>query len=182
MQALRTSALVLALALAGCSSMKVRTEFDPKAAFPAYKTYAWITVPPGEEQATPIRNPTVRGRVVYALDREMGKKGLVQAKEGAEPDFLVFVIGWSQSRVEVSTYGYSYGGAYVYGAYGPGVVVPVSDVREYADGTLILDFIDAKTKKLFWRGTATDTVGSADALQASIDDAARKLMASYPPK
>jgi hypothetical protein len=184
MPSLRLSVLALAAALAGCTSVKIRTEYDPKAPFQNYKTYAWLASAPGPEQAQPIRNPAIRAQVVAIVDRALQKKGLTLVPLEARPDLLVWVIGWSSSRVEVSTYGYAYGGAYVYGAYGPGVAVPVADVREYAEGTLILDLIDEKTRNLVWRGTANDTLSSPDpdVIRAAAEEATRKLVAEYPPK
>lgn len=183
MSSLRCSMLALAAALAGCSSVKVNTQYDPTAKFAEYRTYAWITTPPGDEQAPPIRNPAVRALVVTAVDREMARKGLVLVTPDQDPDFLVSVLGYSRSRIEVQTYGYAYAGAYVYGPWGPGAVaVPATDVSEYKDGTLLLDFVDAKTHKLVWRGVASDTVASDANVKDTIDNAARHLLDAYPPK
>ena len=120
--------------------------------------YAWLQTPPGPEQAPAIRNPLIRERVVAAVDRELAKKGFARVSPDATPDLLVSVHGWAQSRVEVTNYGYSYGGAYAYGPYRPMPVSAGVDVRSYTDGTMLLDFVDAKAKKLVWRGTASDTV------------------------
>lgn len=183
MRSIRLAALALAAALAGCSTMKVRTEYDPKASYPAYRTYAWLGAAPGPEQAAPIRNPEIRAVVVGAVDRELRSKGLTVVPPDQKPDLLVSVIGWSQSRVEVSSYGYAYGTAYVYGAYRP-VAVPVGQVREYSEGTLVVDLVDERTRSLVWRGTASDTLGerSPTVVRAAVEEAVQKLMALYPPQ
>jgi hypothetical protein len=181
MPSLRLSMLLFFAALAGCSTMKIRTEYDPTAPFVKYRTYAWIAAPPGPEQAAPIRNPQIHARVVAALDREMASKGLVKTSMEAGPDFLVSVLGWAKTRIDVRTYGYAYVPVYAYGP-GPVRAVPVTEVRQYADGTLLLDFVDAKTMKLVWRGTASDTITTAEDVQRGIDEAAHKLVAAYPPK
>lgn len=181
MTQLRLSTLVLAAALAGCSSVKVNTEYDPTAPYETYKTYAWNPTPPGAEQAPEVRNPQVRSLVISAIDREMKREGLTLTSAESNPDFLVSVHGWAQSKIEVNNYGYAYGGAYRYGAYGTGYVVPVTDVREYKEGTLLLDFVDAKTKQLVWRGTATDTIVSTGDLPKVIDGVVAELLRSYPP-
>jgi hypothetical protein len=180
----RLSILALAAALAGCSTLKVGTEFDPKAPFASYKTYAWIAPAPGPEQAPPIRDPRIREFAMQVVDREMARKGLVKTTLESNPDFLVSIIGWSKTEVSVSNYGYTYGGAYAYGPYyhGPVVAVPVTEVRQYTDGTMLLDFVDAKTKQLVWRGTATDAITSPESVRSSIDAATRKLLEHYPPK
>jgi hypothetical protein len=179
---MRLSIVVLAAALAGCSSVKIKTEYDASAPFKQYRTYAWLPNIPGPEQPASMRNPEVHAHVVAALDREMAAKGLVRTSLEANPDFLVSVLGATRRAVEVTSYGYTYAGAYSYGPYvTPGMAVPVNEVREYTEGTLLLDFVDAKTRKLFWRGTATDTVTSPESVRKSIDEAARKLLAAYPP-
>jgi hypothetical protein len=183
MRSPRLSVLVLAAALAGCSSVQVRTEFDTAAKYADYKSYAWIAPPPGPEQAPAIRDPQIRSFVVQTVDRELARKGLVRTALESNPDFLVSVVGWSKTDVVVSNYGYSYGGAYAYGPYyGAAVMVPVAEVRQYTEGTMLLDFVDAKTKKLFWRGTASDTVTTPEGLRSSVDEAVRKLMEQYPPR
>jgi len=177
------SALAAAALLAGCSSLKVNTQFDPNAPYSTYKTYAWLATTPGQEQVAAIRDPAIRVLVIDAIDREMKRKGLVRTTPEQNPDFYVSVIGWGQSKVEVTNYGYAYGGAYVYGPWGPSAVaVPVAEVNQYTEGTLVLDFVDAKSKKLVWRGTATDSVTDANQVRTVVDQAAYKLLEAYPPK
>ena len=176
------STAALAVALAGCSTMQVRTEYDPKAPYPTYKTYTWMSAAPGQEQTPPMRDPGMRQYVVQVIDAEMKAKGLQLVKADANPDLLLWVHGWRQGRVEVSNYGYAYGGAYVYGPYvSTAVAMPVVDVHEYTEGTLLMDFVDAKTKQMVWRGTATDTVTSGDDIRRSVQPAVAKLLALYPP-
>jgi hypothetical protein len=184
-RSLRSLAVAAGL-MAGCAStLKVNTQYDPTAPFGAYRTYAWLATTPGAEQAASIRDPGVRAFVVGSIDREMQRRGFVQVPPDKNPDFFVSVIGWAQNRVEVTNYGYAYAPAYMYGPFGPApysAAVPMAEVNQYTEGTLILDFVDAKSLKLFWRGTATDTVTSASHLKSVIDEAAKKLLAAFPPK
>jgi hypothetical protein len=121
--------------------------------------------------------------IVTAIDREMAKKGLVKVGIDADPSFIVTALGWAQRQIEVTNYGYVYGGSYVYGPYGPGyaVATPAVEVRDYTVGTLVLDFSDARTKELFWRGVAKDTIQDVSTVQSTIDEAVKKLLESYPP-
>lgn len=180
----RSWVLAVAAALAGCSTVKIHTEYDPKAAFADYKTYAWNPTPAGPDQAPTARDPAVRAMIVAAIDREMARKGLVKVAVEEDPSFIVTALGSAQRQIEVSNYGYAYAGSYVYGPYGPGyaVAAPAVEVHDYHVGTLLLDFSDARTKQLFWRGVATDTIDDVSRIRKVVDDVAKKLLDSYPPK
>lgn len=52
----------------------------------------------------------------------------------------------------------------------------------YTEGTLIVDFVDAKTSTSIWRGTARGTIGSAQRNQQKIQEAIRKMLATIPPR
>jgi hypothetical protein len=55
-------------------------------------------------------------------------------------------------------------------------------VIRYTEGTLIVDFVDAKTSTSIWRGTATGTIGSAQRNQQKIQETIRKMLATIPPR
>jgi hypothetical protein len=174
MRARRLSLLALAAGLAGCSTLHVETQYSAGAPFASYRSYAWLSTAPGAEQAAAIRNPAVRSVVVSAVDRELAAKGLARVIPDQNPDLFVAVIGTAQGRVEVAAYGYGYAGPYV----GP---VPVATVSQYADGTLLVDLVDAKTRKLVWRGIASDTFTGGEDVRAKVEDAVRHVLAGYPP-
>ncbi len=78
-------------------------------------------------------------------------------------------------------YGYPWGPFY-----GPSVAaVPETYVREYEEGSLILDVVDAKAKQLVWRGTAeaelSDNPSASDTRQR-IDEAVGQVLSRFPPK
>lgn len=180
-------AAALCATLAGCATAKVTTEFNPKADFRAYKSYAWVTSAPGPEQAPAIRNPAVLALVHQAIDRELANRGMQRVETG-QPDLLVAVHGMAKDRIEVQTYGYAYA-ASPYGYYGgpmmgpyPGPVAMGGTVQQYRDGTLILDLVDGKTRELVWRGTASDTVSDPSQVQGVVNDAVKAMLAEYPPK
>ena len=49
--------------------------------------------------------------------------------------------------------------------------------RYYTEGSVIVDFIDTRTKQLVWRGVATDTIKSAfTGSDKTVDRGARELV------
>jgi hypothetical protein len=170
--------LSLAVALTACSSIKVQTEYDKTTNFKGYRTYAWLPRAPGPEQAPPARDPRIREAVIKGIDGGLESKGLKKVEPDQSPDLLVAVHGWANSRIDVQSYGYTYA-ATPYGFY-PAMARPAVDVREYRDGTLIIDLIDATTHQMVWRGTATDTFNPG----AEAETAAKAVQATlkeYPP-
>ena len=176
----RTGRLIAtALAFAACSSMKVQTEYDKTTNFRNYRTYAWITQQPGPEQAAAARDPRVREAVIKTIDASLASKGLTKANPDQNPDLLVAVHGWAVNRIDVQTYGYTYA-ATPYGFY-PAMARPAVDVRQYTDGTLLIDLIDAASHQMVWRGSATDSLSPGENIAKAAAEAAEKTLKEYPP-
>lgn len=170
---MRGKALVLGLAafVAACSSIRATYDYDVNADFSRMKSYAWIPVPDSDRE-----DPLIVKRVQDAVDRELAAKGLRRSK--SNPDFRIAMHTGSQSKIRVTDWGYGYGRGVYWG--GGGV-----DVYQYEEGTLILDFVDARTKKLIWRGTARGTINpdaTPEARTKTINEAVAKTLANYPPK
>ncbi|HTO97576.1 MAG TPA: DUF4136 domain-containing protein [Myxococcales bacterium] len=171
--------LAVAMAAAACSSVKVQSEWDRAANFKGYKTYAWITQQPGPEQAPPARDPRIREAAISHVNAALKSKGLALVESGQSPDLLVAVHGWAVNRIDVRSYGYAYGPSPYYGMY-PTLATGGVDVRQYRDGTLIIDLIDSGTHQMVWRGTATDTFDPG-AEAKTVANAIDKTLDQYPP-
>jgi hypothetical protein len=171
-------ALALAFALAGCSTVQIDTQYKPNVDYKKYRTFAWNPVQPGPEQASEARDPAVRAFVLSTIERELTGRKFVMAAAGAVPDFYIAVHGWSRDKIDVKQYGYVYG----YSGYGmyPTMGGPAVEVRQYKEGTIVIDFIDATTREMFWRGTASDTFIPGTGRDV-IKDAITKLIDAYPP-
>jgi hypothetical protein len=60
-----------------------------------------------------------------------------------------------------------------------------SKAVETKEGTLVLHFLDAKTKALFWQATASGAVqpgASPQEQQERINDVIAQMLAQFPPK
>jgi hypothetical protein len=187
---LRLAGALLVLGLVSCSGIQTSTNYDPNAvqALDSWRTYAWL---PMKEGADPrVYNPIFQARVQQAVDRELQSRGYRKVEEN--PDFRVGWHGAIDEKVDVdyvnTAYGYGwspwYDPFYGPGAYGgAGMTTPV--VREYREGTLILDVVDAGSNNLVWRGTAQAELSEntdAQKSQKRINEAVDKLLEKFPPE
>ena len=171
----------LLLALAACAGISVRTSYDPQALTKLndYRTYAWLPEPATEVRGR-IYNPIVEGAVHQAVDGMLGSRGYRLVEEAGEADFLVGWHGVIESKVDVSALDNVYGrGPWYATELGTGTYV-----REYEQGTLVLDFIDSQTDKLVWRGAAQAELSrnpDPQRSQEQIHGAVKKMLDQFPP-
>jgi hypothetical protein len=163
---LLTVLIALALTPAAARAQKVNADWDRAVSFGTFGTYAWTqgTVPAGA-------NPLMVQRAQSAVESELSAIGLVKADQ--DPDVLVAMH--AATKEDVSLQAWRYGPGWRYG--GTGQV----DVNRVLVGTLVIDLIDARTKKLVWRGTATDTVSdNPQKNEKKIHKSVEKMFKKYP--
>ncbi len=169
--------LCAVLLAAGCSSVSVSTDFDSKVDFAGLHTYSWIDTPQSTSanvQKELVMNSLVEGRVKNAVNEQLAAKGFKETTQ--DPDFLVAFHMGVQDKTDIQSWGYGYG----YWGLGGGGVSTVN----YREGTLILDFIDPKTKDLIWRGVGKKVVSknaTPEKRQQGINDAVAKILKQFPP-
>jgi hypothetical protein len=164
MRKLLVLAGALMLAAVPVLAQQVNVDFDKAVAFANFKTYSWTTgtMPPGA-------NPLMVQRVNAAVDAELSAIGLLKVDK--DPDMLVAVHGATREDVSLQSWGYAprFGGA--------GQV----DVNRVVVGTLMVDLIDARAKKLAFRATASDTVSdNPQKNEKKIHKAVEKMFEKYP--
>ncbi len=121
-------------------------------------------------------------RVKKAVNTELQAKGLTM--NSSNPDFLIAEHLGKKDKVQVTNWGYSYGphhGRYREPYYWPGGI----SAYEYEEGSLILDFVDAKSKKMIWRGVAKADINNADTPEKKeklINEAVQEILKNFPPK
>ncbi len=165
------------VALVGCSSMKIQTDFDPAVSFEPMKTYAWMADPQQVATDPAVNNPLVSQRIKRQTDSVMAAKGYELV--ASNPDFLLASYHGGQDKIQVNS-SPSYWG-YGYGASWGGV-----QVTEYTEGTLIIDVVSTEKKELMWRGTATASIYTTnpnpDEITAKVHEAVTKILARFPPE
>jgi uncharacterized protein DUF4136 len=172
-------ALATCVAMVGCAAPpKMDFDYDTGADFSALKTYDWM---PATGNAA--SDELLVKRIRSAVDSQLQAKGHAPAADN--PDFLI-----AMQLSGKTAYGGSTG-------VGMSVGIPVgkagrisvgggkSKPIETKEGTVVLDFLDAKTKSLVWRGTASGAVrpaASPEEQQQRINEVIAELLARFPPK
>lgn len=149
------SLAVAAVLLSSCASgPDIRSDYDRSVDFGAFTSYNFFN-PMG------IENPnysTIYGSVFReAISREMDSRGYVLSDD---PDLLLNVSAKLQDKTKVTTYNDPYPVGY-YGyrrgyydpwmGYGYGTSTHVS---QYTEGTVNIDMVDARAKRMVWEGVA----------------------------
>jgi hypothetical protein len=158
---------ILVFGLAACSTMQVETDYDPGYDYSKLKTYNWVPNPSIKQG-----NELFEKHFQKIMGENLATKGIT--RDEANPDFLIAYHGDVQRRVDVTNWGYRYPGWY------GGI-----DVYQYNEGTIVVDFIDAKSKELIYRSTVTAEVGRGsmdfEKRQKRITEAVEKILKDFPP-
>jgi len=163
--------LVLAVLAGGCASWTVKSETSPGAQLARYQTYAW---------AAPSDDPLLDQHVRDGVAAQLAARGIHPAAPGQAPDFLVTYRQENGPRLQTVVNDVVPWAPGVSG----GVVVPplpASATYVYNETSLILDFVDARTNRVFWRGYASYVVDRPPAVSgAKTQQAVGRILRKYP--
>lgn len=163
-------AVVLLVGTVRAGSIEV--DFDPKAGFERYKTWAWA---PGHDQGHRgvFVDPTMRQRVETALAQQLRSAGLVPADQGAVADLLVRYRGDIGVGNTVTTSA----GSYENWADPGYATIQFSEQT----ATLFVDLIDSATNTLAWRLYVDQNYGGPNDPPNKLRRALEKGFSKYPP-
>jgi hypothetical protein len=147
---------------------EIATDYDHHANFEQYHTYSWAKV------ETP--NSIWDERVQEAVDKALQEKSWQKVSEGA--DVTLVAMGMTHDRQTLETF---YNG--FPGWYWSGFADTTTTVEHYKEGTLVVDMFDSKTKKLIWRGSASDMLSDKpEKNEKKLETAVKKMFEHFPPK
>lgn len=135
---------LLLLASVAVVAQDVTTDYDRTYQLNQLRTFRFATQERAANDAL-AGDTIVEKRIAAALTKELTGAGM-QVSE--QPQFWIAYYGAVKDRVEVRSTGW--GRPY----WGGGNI----ETNYYSQGTLVVDFIDAKTKQAVWRGTVSDTM------------------------
>ncbi|MDT4290343.1 DUF4136 domain-containing protein [Methylomonas sp. MO1] len=152
--------------------MSVKTDYDQSIAFAQYRSYTLVL----NDESIGL-SPSSETALTETLRNRLAARGVVEARENGD----LHIVRHIATKDKLSISQSSAGGPYRYGRYGAWAGGPqYTEVSQYTEGTLILDFVDSKTRKLVFRGIATGTVGDPKSNAAKIKEAVEKIVAGYP--
>ena len=157
------------LVLASVSfAQHVKTDYDHSTKFGQYKTYSWEKVQ--------TKDPLLVDRIKEAVNSALTAKGWTLVPSGG--DVEVFAIETTQNRQTLDTFYNGFGGGRRWGGFGDATTT----VETYRVGTLVIDLFDAKTEKLIWRGSSSDTLSDkADKNTKNLNKEVSKMFQHFPP-
>lgn len=168
---------LILLVFVGCSSVRVLTDYDTKANFNSYKTFAFYK--PGIDKAT--ISDLDKKRIMRAIETELLAKGMTKSNT---PDILVSLFTKSRERVNVNN-NYGWGGGFGWG-WNPWMWGGASslNVSQYTEGTLFIDLIDANKKELLWQGIGSGALANRNAAQKEerVKVFVKEILSKYPPE
>jgi len=158
------------LLFASCTSVRVSSDYDTRANFNQYKSFAFFKT--GIDRAE--INDIDKRRILRSIDSEMQNKGFTKSEN---PDLLVSIFTKSRENVNVNQNNFGWG--FGWGFYGANFGTTVSTSTQ---GTLYIDLIDAKTKELVWQGQGTGYLTErVSKKQERINEFVTKILEAYPP-
>jgi hypothetical protein len=168
----RTIALLcmggLMLLARGAAAQDVNYDYDQRANFSAYRTYVWAGGPSLADELN-------HARIVAAVDRQLTAKGLTPVDSTKNPDLLVvYRVGLHQD-LEINGYDSRW--------MGPPGGPSWARLERVPVGTLAIGIVDAKTRSLVWRGSASGDLNPNDSpekWEKKINKAVEKMFKHYP--
>ncbi|MDO4763506.1 MAG: DUF4136 domain-containing protein [Flavobacteriaceae bacterium] len=162
----------LAILVLSCSPFRVVSDYDKNTDFSQYKTYK---IDLGELKLNDIDE----SRVVSELKNQLALKNILPADN---PDLVIKVKAshklvrnnYITPSIGIGNWGHWFN-------WGFGLSRTISS--EQNKGTLVFDFIDAKTGKMVWQGVGSGiSVDSPKSKQEQIPSIISEMLKDFPPK
>jgi Domain of unknown function (DUF4136) len=154
-------------------AQQVKTDYDRSADFSQYKTYSWEKVQ--------THDPLWVGRIKDAVNTALAAKGWTQMESGGQ--VAIVAMEMTKNQQTLNTFYDGFGGGWGWRRFGGGGFGDATTTTEnYTVGTLVVDLFDASSKKLIWRGSASDTLSDkSDKNIKNLDKGVQKMFDHFPP-
>jgi len=169
-QKMMTTVAAVLLSATAVFGQQVKTDYDRAVDFAQYKTYSWERVQ--------TQDALWVDRIKSAVNAALTAKGWTEAPSGG--DVAIVAMEVSQNHRTLNTFYDGFGGGWRWGG---GFGNATTTVDTYKVGALVVDLFDAKTQKLIWRGSASDTLSNkSDKNIKNLDKGVQKMFDHFPPE
>jgi hypothetical protein len=165
------AALLAGLVACSTQTLQVKTGYDQNLDFSKFHTWAWK--PDGS-----IQDPVWARRCQDVLSDQLATDGLTQVDLGQSPDLWAVVHARLSAKTEVVSFSPAWG--YAWGGFAPvdslEVQIPV--------GTILIDLVDVRLKRVAWQGRAHDAIQtglSNEQREQNLTKVLAQMFAGYPP-
>jgi hypothetical protein len=170
--------------LPGCAS-RVRSDFDRNVVFSHYKTFDWIAPPVrasedelGTDPEGPFaRNSLLDKRIRASVNSNLRSRGFRYLEDGGSDLRLNYHVTF-KDKIAGSGSDFGYAGRYNRGAFSSGFNW---SVRQYQEGTIIIDVVDRSKDQLVWRGWLVSRNRDGNFDEAEINRAVNQILMRFPP-
>ena len=176
--------IVVCFMITACSGIKVSHDYDSSADFTQLRSYARLSETQPQTGNINIDNPLLDSRIRSAVERNLTSTGfLVNA---VRPDFHLRYYYTIERKIESDDFGPSFGfGIGSYGHHGGIGFDSGYGINAYDQGELTIDFLDAASGKLLWRGRASSRIHEhPDPGKATeqVNRTVMKILEQFPPE
>jgi len=159
-------AMLLGMLAISASAQSVQSDYDRGFRFSELKTFSFM--PQRRDATDPLASDSLNdGRIRNGLESQLIANGF--KVETTRPDFVIAYYVTTKNKFNVQDFGY-----------GPPRWFGSRDIRvnQYSEGTLMVDFIDARTNQVIWRGRASGTL-EMKGVDKKISKSVEKLIKQY---
>jgi hypothetical protein len=160
----RTMTVVGAMLLSWAAAVAgVNVQQDPNVDLASYATYAW-------SKGLTAARPELQKTIVETVEQQLQAKGLKPVADA--PDLWVVTYAFGEDMTGTK------GGFYSSPNWSWGVIT--TDARMISAGTLMVDLIDAREKKVVWRAIAQAHVKDEEQAFKKIQVVVPKMFLKFP--
>ena len=152
------------------------SDYDPDYDFESLETYRWAPDFDPASGRTGVSNDLLHNRIHNAIESQLKARGF-RAQTAPTPDVWVAYHVGIERKIKVDTmYHQNAGwGRRSYGGYGSAETV----VREYEEGTILIDLLRPGSGELIWRGSGSARLRekrTPEERTKTIDEAVGKIL------
>ena len=170
---MKRASLLLVLLLVACSGdAPVQSDYNPTIDFSAYRSFSFDKPSVQARKGSVAHDPRVMETIRETIVNDLGARPMLWRETGG--DLSVSISLAASEETAVDQYGVNWDQD---GGFSPG-----GQVFQYKAGTLVIDFFDAASGQLAWRGWAHSAVTRTD--DPDLDYLAQvvvAMLAQYPP-